>query len=460
MHNLLFRQLLSCKVAVLLLLPLFTVAQNTATVNITTPTPNAEVFVYYTPYYLTGDTFIIAQGRANNDGFISLPVDLNVPTIVETTIQINKVPYSAFLESRGILSIDIKNDSTLNLSGSLADFNNAIASFDAAIANFLVANEKSILTKRAVTKAKPFADSLFNLPIPQTTVPQMAFISNYKYYRTEEFKLLTYISGKRSVTKNFSKVRIDYANPAYWDLFDLLFNEYIANLIQTKKGAELKASINERVDYAQCLAYIKADSLITNDTLAELVFVKGLTELYFDPEMINYSVNELLRDAQERAISSISRMYVNWFLTKIKATATGEVAPAFSLKDAATNETVTLADFKGSYVYLAFWDPTNSLSLTEVDLLKEFEKKFGRKVAFVCITNNPNAKLSANFATKNKMGKVRFLYVADDALLAAYNIEAMPAYVLIDREGKLLKNPASNPSPTLDRILTDLSKRK
>lgn len=115
-------------------------------------------------------------------------------------------------------------------------------------------------------------------------------------------------------------------------------------------------------------------------------------------------------------------------------------APAFALRDAATGDTLRLADYKGRIVLLDFWATWCGPCKMEIPHLKELQAQFGEKgVQIIGVTVDKNAeRVVPPFMEKNKFNYP--VVVADAAIQREYGgIRSIPTAFLIDRNGMIRK---------------------
>ena len=126
----------------------------------------------------------------------------------------------------------------------------------------------------------------------------------------------------------------------------------------------------------------------------------------------------------------------------------GELAPNFALEDKLDSLTY-LKDFKGQVIYLSFWftgcAPCRQEMPFENKLVDYFKGK-PVKIVNICVkSSRPDwTKVSKlyNLKTVNLYANKAW----EKTLIEKYNVKAYPHYVLIDQEGKVVKNNCDRPS--------------
>jgi len=135
-------------------------------------------------------------------------------------------------------------------------------------------------------------------------------------------------------------------------------------------------------------------------------------------------------------------------------------APEFSFRDINGNR-VSLKSLRGKYVYIDVWATWCGPCKAEIPHLQKMEKQFhGRNIAFVSISVDQQKDFPKweQYVKENNLGGIQL--IADNAFESDFvkkmNISAIPRFILIDPEGKLVAVDALRPS---NPELTSLFKR-
>jgi peroxiredoxin len=413
--------------------------------------------------YLNGHEIVIDSAVVDHNGNFSFK-----PTVNQTSysyIKQGDLVYELYLIPNQNLDIIIPDtvgfakDSVLKPIQYLqpSALNNSIIAFDAEYNDFLIANYKAILRKTAQPKVKLFIKAQQDKYATNTD----SFFGNYLVYRLASLQLLTSVKSRKEILEAcFKDKPILYTNPAYMDLFYEVFDKNLKAFRSTAAGEPLNNAINNRIDYAKAIDIMRRDSTIPNDTLRELALLKGLTEMYYEPTSTQYSVLEMFRYIQANGLTAYSKTVAKNALQLFEKLRVGTPAPPFNLKDVVTGKMVSLADFKGKYIYLSFWDENNPRSIQEIDLIRELDKKYGKKIAFVSICTSVNESKTLAFINRNKYKWVFLNAAGSTKLLKDYDVLSYPSFYLIDKESNILRCPADRPTGNIERTLDMLFKQK
>lgn len=123
----------------------------------------------------------------------------------------------------------------------------------------------------------------------------------------------------------------------------------------------------------------------------------------------------------------------------------GKPAPAFTLPSD-RGKVFNLADFKGKVVYIDLWASWCGPCRQEMPAYKKLSDKFktNQQVAFVSIAVHDGEKEWRNALKEEKPDWLQ-LYDKDGTVAQSYIAYAIPKYILIDKEGKMLSFDAPGP---------------
>lgn len=422
------------------------------------------LYLYTIADFINGNEVLLDSSIVSSTGDFAFK-----PTVKQTLytyIKTGGLQYDLFVEPGKPLELIIPDtagfakDSVLKpitITNQPGGLNEWLTRFDGEYNDFLIANYKLFLRKTGQKAATAFITAMQ----PKYAAYNHPYFTTYVLYRTGSLELLAGVKSTNGIIENyFNNKPVLYNNIAYMDLVNEVFEKSLKAAMLKKDGLAIKSAINVNINYEGTLDLLKRDTVLTNDTLRELALIKGLGEVFYTPGMVQYSILEMLTYATTHALTPTNRLVAQNLAQKLEKLRPGTDAPAFKLHNIVTGADVSLADFKGKPVYLSFWNEDNTRSVEEIDLIKELEKKYGKKITFISICNAPNETKTLAFINRNKYKWVFLNSKGSKKLIDDYEVFSYPSFYLIDANGKIIKCPADRPSGNIDRTLNDLYNKK
>lgn len=156
-------------------------------------------------------------------------------------------------------------------------------------------------------------------------------------------------------------------------------------------------------------------------------------------------IKELSFDKIMEILSNRSKQVEDKAKAKLPA---GAVAPDFKYPNP-KGKMYSLKNFKGKYVYIDVWATWCGPCCKEIPSLKELEEKLAKKkIAFVSLSCDKNIKVWKKMVKEDQLGGVQLCMGEDMTFRDAYGITAIPRFILLDKEGKIVNvfmTPPSDP---------------
>lgn len=251
--------------------------------------------------------------------------------------------------------------------------------------------------------------------------------------------------------------RIDFNNPdlmnyyMYKRVLFTYFREKADQILQANSNSENFSMINVRFDKIQ-------EEKIANQQVREFAFYAAIKDEVGKENIIH--LDGLLK----RFTTEVKNQeYVNEIIKKIdlaKKLGKGAPAPGFSFEDI-DGRKVTLEDLRGQYVYIDVWATTCGPCLKQMPFLKEIKKEFkGENISFICISvdKQKDKEKWKKMVAKKAVGGIQLLAGDQGGQFKTdYLIKGIPHFILLDKDGKIIKNNCSRPSePETRKTLWEL----
>lgn len=445
----------------LLFLPAFLSAKtDTCTIFGTAPGRDGNVLIAYTyDDYITGTEKKLAETIVGDSGKFS--VSLEVDEVCQVFLRCKKVHGSVYAEPGRKVEVIFEDRDPKRQVSSEVDYEVPVNVYisDSTDMNFLADdfntrfeewwknNYMAFVTKDSTTAIDGFHKEMQE---------HYAFVKNPYFMPWMDYSLAsiedaTFHSQVTTAKKYVTGKKIYYHNSEYMGFFNNFFQDYMYKWSVRKEGEGILYAINNMISYDSLMGAMKRLPWLQNDTLRELVMLKGLFEVYSNP---SFSPRNVLALAQQASVLSkvaehrrIARNILS-FYTKLRK---GSAAPGFIATDRRGVDQNVLDLYKGKYVYLFFFDTHNPSSMAELRYMSDLQKKYGKKIVFVSVsldndTNAWKAFLKANPKYNWAMYHFDFRQKTRDD----YNLYSTPMGYIIDPDGKLYRSPADNPSGDLE----------
>ena len=286
-------------------------------------------------------------------------------------------------------------------------------------------------------------DSLF-LPFQNT------YFKNYKYYKYAQLRYLSYERNARYITKEyFLNKPILYYNEAYMELFNQLYKDFFDNYKKTKEGERIYYDIVYGKSYTYAMQTLDNDIALSNDTLRELVLIKGINDAFYNPD---WAIKPMLQSLDSVIINTKIAQH-KLIAENIKNHATdlksGYSAPDWEL-NCVGGGNKELSDYKEKYLYLNFCSSLSFESVKQLDALEKILETYEKylNIVTICADNDPYDLIKI---FKEKGYKWDLLTIENHKdILNKYKIYAYPTYYFIGKNGKLIFSPSPSPEDNFE----------
>jgi hypothetical protein len=276
-----------------------------------------------------------------------------------------------------------------------------------------------------------------------------AFFEAHKTFREANLDFaLNQGKSASFMERYFSTTKPIYNLAAYATIFNQLYFNYFDVFANSPNSAEIRNLINSS-NIRQIDIYFQKQ-LHFNQELSHLVLLKSLNDAYYSKQFSKSGVLKMLDQVKsegwslyEQKIAQLIRKNLTWLTS-------GTNPPAISLKEL-KGSGVKFSDYAGSYIYIHFTDPKNSICRQHLDALKTVANHYKEKLIIINVVPKGSVINSEN-------GWAGLFTTTESNLEATFRVKTFPSSFLIGKDGKLLLSPAPNPIDGLDRQLGQIYK--
>ena len=457
------------KFLLLLFLPFISFGQTVTIKGIAKTYEYKEIGVYATNDYISNTQRKLTYSDIDSAGNFLL--EFKTKDIQYITLKIDKSIASMYVEPNANYDIKIMPpDSTtyqnpnlehdvkisINLK-SKTEINSLTMDYDNQFDYFTYVELVALYSRKAYPKIDSFKVAMQKF----YSDVHNKYFETYITYTIAALEEKTKLSEKKLYANYIAGKPVMYTNPEYMNFFNAFYKQKIQNFALTKEGFPLGFQLNDRGSLSGVINILHRDVYLKNDTIAELVLLKGLYESYYDGSFKQGSIIAILKQISTDSYVPEHRQIAINILNSFSKLKVGSPAPFFELPDK-NGVTHSLDELRTKqYVYLMFFDAACTSCLEQMKVIIAFKKLYGERITFVSVsTDKTNAELK-NFTNKNPKFDWLFLYDNSNGQLKAnYEIKSMPEYFLINPDGKFVQVPAESPDGDIDRAFYDIVKPK
>ena len=124
----------------------------------------------------------------------------------------------------------------------------------------------------------------------------------------------------------------------------------------------------------------------------------------------------------------------------------GKPSPDFKAVDIEGKEW-SLKDFRGKYVYIDLWATWCNPCRREFPFLKQLKADFeDAEIVFLGLSTDGDKSKWEDMIKSGELSGVQLYIGPQSSFQKAYNVEGIPRFILLDKEGKIISNDMSRPS--------------
>lgn len=261
------------------------------------------------------------------------------------------------------------------------------------------------------------------------------------------------------VYANYTKDTVRYDNPAYMDLFNLVYDRYFDVYLGTRGGRHLYNFVHFGHSISNIRQLFDRHLELDNEQFKELVILKGINDAFIEN---NFAWLPLLLTLDSLHVSTefdIHRDIAQNIADNTLSMANGTIAPPFELEDT-SGVYKSLAAYRGRFVYLVFANTASYTSQMELGLLKRIHDRYHSICNIVTVLTDENRESAKEFIRRNNF-EWDFLFTSiNSPVISTYKISAYPTYFFIDPSGTLIMSPAPGPAENFERYLFEILKHR
>lgn len=270
---------------------------------------------------------------------------------------------------------------------------------------------------------------------------------NIRYRKAALQMVINNDNAKKVINQHFNKQKILYSHPAYMNLFQEIFSNYLSS--NQFHPSDIRNLLY--ANYDSFLKYINGKDvfLAENQELAEIIIAWNLKRMYYEMPDDKAQILTYINNIAQNTKNQKNKKIVDDILKQIDRLSFNSDAPTFALKDSDGN-LIKSSDYKDDIVLLQFVNKVSDMTEHQFNTLKEFSELWKDNVKIITIaTKDSFDDFQQTF--DNKGYKWKLLNLGDNIiLLDEYQIRTFPDYIILGKENKIGMAPAPTPDQYLD----------
>jgi peroxiredoxin len=301
-----------------------------------------------------------------------------------------------------------------------------------------------LLLKRKNPKALTDSVETFRSKCESAFADAHPFLKQYIFYSLANLEQ-TFVLKKQLLYDRYLKdMQPQPDNPEYMRFVGQFFEGWFERMALVEKREECIAIMKKSAAFAEMEELFRSDPFLQIDFIRRAVLIQGMERLYgqkgYDPDRVSATLktfsettdNKVLGKAARNVAARKDRLRVN------------TPAPDFLVIDT-EGKTHRLSDFKGDYLLLELTDAANGYCQQESAVLRDMQKRFNLvRFLTICVGNSEKevASFKALFAPSRPVAAIS----REHQLVEELAIVSLPAFFIIDANGRLYRSPALDPS--------------
>lgn len=275
--------------------------------------------------------------------------------------------------------------------------------------------------------------------------PLRYFTSHVKYRQAQIFAAPRLASWQTIFDKYFAGSPVLFNLPAYWQAIDMVNPDILTHIDNADTRKAVRQEMRKSQPTFSRLSELLAREPIwrDNQTLREALLIRSLQRMLFDKQISSGRADSLLIGASANSHSLQNRLMAANIYARKNKLREGLPAPELNLTEG--DKEVTLQDFKGKWVYLAFMHTENYECVKAFPALDNLAGLHEKDLQIICVFTDDDADEMRRLLQRQKWRWMGVSYISNQKLMFDYDIRGLPTYFLIDPDG--LMSVAQAPGP-------------
>jgi|GEM_PF-5212554 len=274
------------------------------------------------------------------------------------------------------------------------------------------------------------------------------FFSTYLRFTLADLDRMRKWGNNEIFNSYFKDYPLELRNPAYVHMLRWFNRDFVFRWCE-------RAQAEEFVKAFESGSFMALDTLFAKTTWygnPDFRHVSLLMALERDLLIMDTQRMKALNEA-EQTVKVPLKPIAQHIISNKKAGKRGEPAPPFKLTDH-TGVIKELSEFSGKHIYINFYASWCASCMAEMRQIAALRKAYGKHVEFISISMDEQYEDFKDFVLKSREMGQKFLFGSQDPeFLETWQIRSVPRYMLLDREGRIIRFEAQSPTGGIEKEL-------
>ena len=345
-----------------------------------------------------------------------------------------------------------------NLNKEKECLSDSIRRFEEKLDSFYRANAPQFLQHRIRLLSGNLAEFRKELE-KEFTLNKVSFFSIYVNYMLAPIEEAVY-QNKNQIHKKYFSPPYYFNHPAYVSYFKQFFKKYIRIISNKSISNFLLNDINESGSLELLDQHLlQNDSLITNDTLRQMLVIVNLAEMFYEKNFDRNNIEKMLTQiSRSKGLTPLHSLVAKNLLGNLTFFDRGNAAPDF---EAMQNDgkLFQLQQLKGNWIFISFVSPIDQHSISETKALNKIALKYGLKVKFIYVLMEGSDEEVSSLLKFVPAGSTLLDDRKVKAISSLYKVSDYPRFFFLDPDLDIFDSKAPAPSEGLELYLKQSLKK-
>lgn len=420
---------------------------------------------YHYDDYLTFRKKMIRQVEVGDDESFELRIDQSQTDYL--MLSIGRKSAALYIEPGEVYNITLNDDieenksrlydQRLKLKFSFPDrteLNQLIIAYGKDYEQLVENHRREFLTKSALPLIREFGDSVRGA-YHYARSPYFQTYITYSLAALEEAASGADAGIYEAYIKN-KPMQFDHIE--YMNFFKQFYQKRFEDLTLGKYSFSVMSAVNGTTNYQKLLEIVREQPFVDDDTMAQVYMVNGLREEYHGEAFEQHKVIYFLEKVREAAVTDEVRRLVDNTIHTLTYLSQGYAAPTFEV-ETTSGAHLKLDELGDRYLLMNFWSMGSTSGVRQLQLLQTYHEKYGDQVEMISVNMDDKLDRAEKYFAEKGYHWHLVHHKSDPGLLDRYRIYGTPFYLLIDRDGKILRYPAPSPEGQLEKLLYDITSK-